>query len=68
MALLDFTITFKDGSTQKVKAINPGQHGDWLVFGDGSGEILRVPAKDVESVSRDGTPERERRAPRSAAV
>jgi len=46
----------------------PGVSGDWMIFGDGSGEILRVPAKDVESVSRDGIPDREKRAPRTAAV
>jgi hypothetical protein len=68
MALLDFKITFNDGSTQKVKSTNPGVYGDWMVFGDGSGEILRVPAKNVESVSRDGTPDREKHAPRTAAV
>lgn len=68
MALLDFKITFKDGSIQRVKAIGPRVQGDWLVFGDGSGENLRVPAKDVESVSRDGVAEREKRVPRSAAV
>jgi hypothetical protein len=68
MALHQFIIKFKDGSKQRVQASSPGQFGDWLVFADGSGEVLRVPAKDVESVSREGTPERERRAPRSAAV
>lgn len=68
MSLQTYKITFKDGSTQKVTCSAPGQYGDWLVFGDGTGEILRVPAKDVESVSRDGTPDREKRAPRTAAV
>jgi hypothetical protein len=68
MALLAYKITFKDGSTQKVTCAAPGQYGDWLVFSDGTGEVLRVPAKDVESVGRDGVPDRERRAPRTAAV
>jgi hypothetical protein len=68
MALQTYKITFKDGSTQTVTSLSPGTSGDWLVFGDGSGEVLRVPAKDVESVSREGTPDRERRAPRTAAV
>jgi hypothetical protein len=59
MALLDFKVTFKDGAIQKVKAVGPRVQGDWLVFADGSGELLCVPAKDVESVSREGVADRE---------
>jgi hypothetical protein len=59
MALLQFKIKFKNGSTQTVTATNPGVYGNWLVFGDGSGEVLRVPEKDVESVSRDSVADRE---------
>lgn len=68
MSLITYKITFKDSSTQMVTCIGPNQIGDWLTFGDGTGEILRVPAKDVESVSRDGTPDREKRTIRTAAV
>jgi hypothetical protein len=68
VTLLTYKITYKDRSTQEVTSGAPGVHGDWLIFSDGTGEILRVPAKDVESVSRDGTPERQRYAPRTAAV
>jgi hypothetical protein len=68
MALLDLKITFKDGTTQKITAVGPRVDGDWLTFWDGTGEKLRVPAKDVESVSRDGVADREKHAPRTAAV
>ncbi len=68
MGLNNYKITFKDGSTQLVTSSNPGQSGDWLVFADGSGEALRVQATDVESVSRDGTPDREKGTPRQQGV
>ena len=68
VALQTYNIKFKDGATQTITSLSPGISGDWMIFGDGSGEILRVPAKDVESVSRDGTPDREKRSPRTAAV
>jgi hypothetical protein len=56
-----YKIIFKDGTTQTVKAgSGPHAQGDWLVFSDGSGELLRVRAEDVESVIREGVPERER--------
>lgn len=68
MALQTYKIKFKDGSTQIVTSGAPGVYGDWLVFADGTGEVLRVPEKDVESVSRDDVPDREKRAPRTAAI
>jgi hypothetical protein len=68
MALQTYKIKFKDGSTQTVTSLSPGVSGNWLIFGDGSGEVLRVPEKDVESVGRDDTPEREKHAARTAAV
>ncbi len=60
MALLEYKITFRDGSTQQVTASRQGVSGNWLVFLDGSGEILRVPAADVESVSRADVADREK--------
>jgi hypothetical protein len=68
MSLTTYKITFKDGSTRIVTSLSPGVYGNWLVFSDGAGEVLRVPEKDVESVGRDGTPEREKRVPRVGAV
>jgi hypothetical protein len=59
VALQNYKIKFKNGATQMVTSGAPAASGTWLVFGDGSGEVLRVPAADVESVSRDGVAERE---------
>jgi hypothetical protein len=67
-SLREYNITYKGGATQKINCTGPQPSGDWLVFGDGSGEILRVRASDVESVTRDGTPDREKHSPRTAAV
>lgn len=58
MALLNFKITYKDGSTQTVTAAGSQPQGDWLVFLDGTGEVLRVPAADVESVARGDVDDR----------
>lgn len=64
MALREFKIIFKGGATQTVEeTTGPSVHGDWLTFADGGGEILRVRADDVESVSRPDVPERTKRAP-----
>lgn len=53
MALQEFKIIFKDGSTQTVTAGgSPVPQGGWLVFADGSGEVLRVHGDEVESISR----------------
>ena len=68
MALQQFKIKFKDGATQTLTAAGVGVQGNWLVFSDGSGEVLRVPEKDVESVSRDDVPDREKRAPKVGAI
>lgn len=51
MHLKMIKIAYRDGSTQMVKATVPVPDGTWLVFADGTGEILRVPAADVHSVS-----------------
>ena len=60
MALPEYKITFKDGSTQTVNAAQQGTRDGWLIFIDGTGEVLRVPSDDVESVARGGVPERVR--------
>jgi len=60
VALQTFNIKFKDGSTQTVTAGGaPHTQGDWLIFADGSGEVLWVRAAEVESVSRPGIDPRE---------
>jgi hypothetical protein len=59
VALKQYKITYKDGSTQMVSSTSPATQGSWLVFDDGTDEILRVPAADVESVSDpDQVPDR----------
>jgi hypothetical protein len=68
MALQQFKIKFKGGSTQTVTATSPSVYGNWLVFTDGTGEVLRVPEKDVESVSRDDVPDREKQAPKAVGI
>jgi hypothetical protein len=60
MALLKFNITYKDGATQTVTAAGSRPEGNWLVFVDGTGEVLRVPAADVQSVARDDVDDRKR--------
>ena len=53
MAMQEFKITFKDGSTQDVTAGGaPQPQGEWLVFGDGIGEVLRVRGSEIESIGR----------------
>lgn len=68
MSLTDFKITYHDGATQEVTAAGSQPQGDWLVFTDGSGEVLRVHSAEVQSVRRDGVPDRQKRAPKTAAV
>jgi len=54
----DFKITYRDGSTQTVKATDHQPQGDWIVFTDGLGIVLRVPSKDVLSIAREGVEDR----------
>jgi len=63
MALQELKIKFKSGATQTIKSNTPQPNGTWLVFQDTDGEVLRVPANDVESVSRVGVAEREQPSP-----
>lgn len=59
MAARDFTITFKDGSTQTLKVNKQYTDGSWLVFQDVQTEVLRVPAADVRSVHRSDVADRD---------
>jgi hypothetical protein len=68
VALTQFKIQYRDGNTQEVTAVRPLRDGDWLVFADGSSEVLRVPGAEVESVRRDDVEDRTRHAPTTGAV
>lgn len=57
MALYKYKISYNDGTAQTVTCDRPAVQGDWLLFGDGSGELLRVKAADVSSVNRAETPD-----------
>jgi len=64
----EFKINYLDGTTQMVTSGHgPAVSGDWLVFTDGSGEVLRVRAAEVDSVGRPGIPERTGRTPAEVA-
>lgn len=67
-SLNEYTINYRGGATQTITCTGPVPQGEWLVFADGSGEIMRIRAEEVVSVSRKGTPEPTKRAPRTAAV
>jgi hypothetical protein len=54
----EFKITYRDGSTQTITAAEHRAEGDWIVFYDGSGQVLRVPSKDVLSIGRGDVAER----------
>jgi hypothetical protein len=67
MALQEFKITYRDRSTQTVTAAEHQAEGsDWIVFSDGLGQVLRVPAKDVLSIGRSDLADRETPAPHIA--
>jgi hypothetical protein len=52
MALEEYKIAYRDGSTQQVTAAQHAPQGEWVIFVDGDGLVLRVPAADVKSISR----------------
>jgi len=56
----EYRITYRDGSTQLVKATQQLAQEPWLVFQDDYTEVLRIPAADIESVRRADVPDRER--------
>ena len=68
MSLSKYKITFRNGSTQQVTCSDQGPQGDWLVFADGSGIVLRVPAADVESVQREDVADSTQRRVKSASA
>ncbi len=54
----DFKITYRDGTTQPVSAEQHQPQGDWVIFTDLEGIVLRVPSKDVQSIAREGVADR----------
>jgi hypothetical protein len=58
MALREYTISYKDGSTQTLNTPGPKVDGGWVAFTDGGGVQLVVRAEDVESITRSDIPER----------
>jgi hypothetical protein len=67
-SLHEYTINYKGGATQTITCTGPVSQGEWLVFADGSGEIMRVRAEGVVSVTREGTPEPTKSAPKVATA
>ena len=62
----EYEINYLDGTTQTFASTGPQLQGDWLVFGDGAGELLRVRAEEVQSVSSAGLTERTSAIPKAA--
>ena len=58
-----YEINFEDNTVQTVDSQSVKTEGEWLVFLDGVGEVLRVRAAEVSNVARTGIPAR---APRQA--
>lgn len=58
----EYKITYRDGSTQLVRASQQLAEDPWLVFNDDYTEVLRIQATDIESVRRTDVPDRERPA------
>jgi hypothetical protein len=56
----EYTITYRDGSTQTVNASHQLAQPPWLVFQDDYAEVLRIQTDDVESVRRADVADRER--------
>jgi hypothetical protein len=56
----EYTITYRDGSTQRVHARHQLAEPPWLVFQDDYAEVLRIPDVDIESVRRADVADRER--------
>lgn len=56
----EYKITYRDGSTQRVRASQQLAQEPWLVFQDDYTEVLRIQAADIESVRRADVADRER--------
>jgi CO/xanthine dehydrogenase Mo-binding subunit len=50
--VINFKINYVDGTSQVLTSTGPMMAGDWMVFSDGVGEILRIRADHVVSVER----------------
>jgi hypothetical protein len=64
----EYKITYRDGSTQEVRASQQLAQESWLVFQDEYTEVLRIQAAEIQSVRRadvaDRTPPVSVRHPR----
>jgi hypothetical protein len=58
----EYKITYRDGSTQEVRASQQLAQEPWLVFQDDYTEVLRIQAAEIESVRRTDVADRERPA------
>lgn len=58
----EYKITYRDGSTQIVRASQQLAEEPWLVFQDDYAEVLRIQAAEIESVRRADVADRERPA------
>jgi hypothetical protein len=56
----EYKITYRDGSTQVVRASQQLVQEPWLVFQDDYTEVLRIQAADIESVRRADVADRKR--------
>ncbi|HWG65123.1 MAG TPA: hypothetical protein VG253_25850 [Streptosporangiaceae bacterium] len=66
MAIQEYKITFKDGTTQTLPTPGPQLEREWFVFRDGIGVQACVRAEEVEDIVRVGTPERSSANPKAA--
>ena len=66
MAQRQYTIYYKDGSTQTLETSGPRIKEGWVAFEDGGGVQLIVRAEDVESITRSDTPQRTGKTPKTA--
>ena len=57
-SLNEYTIYYADGTTRTLTCTGPAPQGDWIIFADGTGELLRDRAIEVVSIARAGVPER----------
>jgi hypothetical protein len=60
MQVGEYKITYRDGSTQVVRAARQLAEDPWLVFHDEHAEVLRVQTTDIESVQRGDVSDRVR--------
>ena len=50
--MIEFKINYQDGTGQTLTSKSPMIEGDWMVFRDGTGEILRLRTAEIDGVER----------------